>query len=66
MQHAGSSVEACELLVAAGGISFPDQGLNAGSLHWQCGAFATGHPGTPQIHLYPEIIFKTIENWTVF
>ena len=35
-------VEACELLVAACGIWFPDQGWNAGSLHWKCGILATG------------------------
>ena len=28
-------------------------------------SIATGHPETPQIHLYPEIIFKKIENWSL-
>ena len=32
----------CWVLVAARGIWFPDQGLNVGSLHWECGTLATG------------------------
>ena len=36
---------ACDLLVAACGMSFPDWRLNAGSLHWECGVSAPGPPG---------------------
>ena len=35
---------ACELLVEACGIQFPDQGLNPGLLHWERGVSATGPP----------------------
>ena len=45
LQHTGSSSAACELLVAACGIQFPDQGSNPGPLHWECGVLATGPPG---------------------
>ena len=38
-------VVACELLVAACGILFPDQGSNPGPLHWERGVLATGPPG---------------------
>ena len=38
-------VEACELLVAACGIKFPDQGLNPGPLHWERRVLATGLSG---------------------
>ena len=34
-----------ELLVVAGGIWFPDQGLNLGPLHWELGVLATGPAG---------------------
>ena len=34
-----------KLLVVACGIVFPDQGLNPGSLHWECKVLATGPPG---------------------
>ena len=53
-QHTGSSVLvaacristlACEPLVAACGIEFPDWGSNRGPLHWQRGVLATGPPG---------------------
>ena len=37
--------EACELLVAKCGIMFPDQGLNLGLLHWECGVLAIEPPG---------------------
>ena len=33
LQHAGSLVVGCKLLVGACGICFPDQGLKPGSLH---------------------------------
>ena len=36
---------ACELLVAACGIWYPNQGLNQGPLHWEHGVLATGPPG---------------------
>ena len=45
LQHVGYLVVACKLLVAACGIQFPDQGLNLGQLHWECGVLATGLPG---------------------
>ena len=38
-------VAACELLVAAYGIQFPDQRLNPGPLHWDYRVPATGPPG---------------------
>ena len=38
-------IPACELLVAACGIQFPDQELNLGPLHWELGILATGPPG---------------------
>ncbi|XDB51726.1 hypothetical protein ABFV05_005342 [Capra hircus] len=38
------TVVACELLVVACGIWFPDQGLNLGPLNWECGVIATGPP----------------------
>ena len=41
----GSLLVACELLSAACGIEFPDQGSNLGPLHWECGVLATGPPG---------------------
>ena len=34
-----------DLLAAACGIWFPDQGLNPGPLHWKLGVSATGPPG---------------------
>ena len=37
-------VEAGKLLVAACGISFPDQGSNPGPLHWERGVLATKPP----------------------
>ena len=36
---------ACELLVAANGIEFPDQGSNPDPLLWERRALATGPPG---------------------
>ena len=47
LQHSGPSVAACKLLVAACGIQFPNQGLNLGPLHWECGVLAPGPPGKP-------------------
>ena len=37
-------VAACELIVVACGIPFPDQGLNPGPLHWEHKIFTTGPP----------------------
>ena len=45
MQHAGSLVEECELLIAACGIKFLDQGSNLGPLHWERRVLVTGSPG---------------------
>ena len=45
MWHAESLVAACELLVMACGISFPNQGSNLGPLHWERVILATGQPG---------------------
>ena len=39
LQHTGSLVAACELLVVA---EFPDQELNPDPLHWEAGVLATG------------------------
>ena len=44
LQHAGSLVMVCQLLSAACGIQFPDQGLNLGPLHWELRVPATGPP----------------------
>ena len=44
MWHAESLVAACELLVMACGISFPNQGSNLGPLHWERVILATGLP----------------------
>ena len=44
--HLWSLVVACELLIfVACGIQLPDQELNLGSLHRECGVLATGPPG---------------------
>ena len=45
MQHKGSLVVACGLLVEACGIQFPNQGSNLGPLHQEYGVLATGPPG---------------------
>ena len=37
-----------QVLVAACGIQFPDQGLNPSPLHWELGVLATGPPGKSQ------------------
>ena len=44
-QPAGSSVAACDFLVAAYGIYFSDQAWNPGPLHQECVVLATGPPG---------------------
>ena len=44
LQHTGSLVVACKLLVAAYNIQFPDQGSNLDPLHWEPGVLATGPP----------------------
>ena len=41
---AGSLVVVCKPSVAACGIQFPDQGLDLGPLHWECGVIAIGPP----------------------
>ena len=41
---------AFELLVAAPGIYFPDQGWNPGSQHWERGVSATGPPGKSLVY----------------
>ena len=45
LQHAGSLVEACELLIATCGIEFLGQGSSPGPLHWECRVLVTGPPG---------------------
>lgn len=45
MQHAGSLVAKCKLLVAECGIQLPDLGSNLGPLHGQLGVLGTGPPG---------------------
>ena len=50
LQHMGSYVAACELLVAARGIWFPDQGLNLGPQHEEHRVLATGPPGKSLIY----------------
>jgi len=34
-----------QVLVVSCGVQFPDQGLNPGPLHEECGILATGPPG---------------------
>ena len=41
-----------QLLVAARGIEFPDQGLDPGPLHGQHGVSATGPPGKYRLYFY--------------
>ena len=43
------SAVACEVLVAACGIQFPEQGSNLGLSHWECRVLATGPPGSPVV-----------------
>ena len=42
LEHAGSLVVACKLLVGAYEIWFPDQGWNPAPLHWEYRILATG------------------------
>ena len=58
LQHAGSLVVACEPLVAACGIQFPNQGSNLGALHWERGVFATGPPGKSLLLLFKMSNFR--------
>ena len=51
-------VAVCELLVAAYGILFPDQGLTPGPLHWEFRVLATGPPGKSLNSLF--FIFKKL------
>ena len=44
LQHMGSLVVACEFLVVACGIQFPDQGSNPGPLRWERRVLVTGTP----------------------
>ena len=50
-------VAPCELLVAACGIYFPDQGSNLGPLHWEHRVLSTVPPGKS---LKPLLRFKVI------
>ena len=43
--HAATLAESLEVLVAACGTQFPDQGLNLGPLQWEFRVSATGLPG---------------------
>ena len=45
---AGSLVVVCKLSVAACGTQFPDQGVDLGPLHWECGVIAIGPPENSQ------------------
>ena len=50
LQHVGSLVAACRLLVGhvdqpSWLVQFLDQGLNPGPLHWDLGVLTTGSPG---------------------
>ena len=45
LQHVGSLFVACEPLVVACEIQFPDQELNTGRLRWEYEVLATGPPG---------------------
>ena len=60
-QHVGSLVAACELLIAACGIQFPDQGLNLGPLHWELRVVTTGPLGKSQNMLLKLIFPVTIQ-----
>ena len=44
-------VAVCELLVAAHGVQFPDQGWTPGPLHWEFRVLATGPPGKSRIKI---------------
>ena len=64
LQHVGSWLTvfsvACELLVAAYGIWFPDQRLNPGHLHWEHGVLATVPPRKSQECIIP---LQTLFPW---
>ena len=49
----------CEILVAAWGIQFPDQGLNPGPLHWEHRVLATGPPEKSLIFFLKYSVFLT-------
>lgn len=57
LQHAESSIffAGCELLAAAWGIWFPNQGLNPSLLHWELGVLATGPPGKSCLSLLVDV-----------
>ena len=52
-------VAACELLVAACRIYFPDQGSNPGRVHWEHGVLATGPQGK-SLHVYVYVYYAHI------
>ena len=58
LQHTGSFVVTCKLLVAACGIQFPDLGLNSGLLYWEHGVLATGPPEKSQ-----QMSFEDSKTW---
>ena len=52
---------ACKLLVAGWGISFPEQGLNQGPLHWERRLLATGPLGNSTICTFRNFeIYNTV------
>ena len=55
-----------QVLVAACGIEFPDQGSNPGLLHWKQGALATGPPGKSQPFIFAWTTIKRDLSHTVF
>ena len=68
MQHVGSLafISACELLVAACRIQFPDQGSNLSPLHWQHGVLATGPQGKSNSHLILDETCVCIHSRSIF
>ena len=50
----------CQVLVAACGILFPDQGLNLGPLHWEHGVLATGPPRKPTFIVLNALFFAVL------
>ena len=58
---------ACELLVVAGGKWFPDQGADAGPLHWQC---SLSHWATREVPvrfvIFLKIHFIMLKNFHFF
>ena len=61
LQHAGSLVVACKLLVAACGIQFPDQGSNLGPLHWEHRVLATGPSGKSLVLSFLRVVVVVLE-----